>query len=691
MTIARKIALIVAISVFSALGLIGLGWRSLTQFAQTTQELANQRFLAWIDNEITPMLANDVLPMINEDVVRLEDLEQSIILLLEADRDVHQAVIAEKMALVASEAEEHRAADRANLENIEQAERRMGEASKQFTTPESRSLYAKVREAFAAWKAATRRVVALAAQPGKLKFASKSSNEGTACTTFKQMRELIDQLQAAQTKSVEAAMAKVQARKARVNAQQQRAAESKAAVEAAVASLDTAAHRSGRTFVAIGSVTVVICTVIGVVTSRSIVLPLRRTVAVLAKVAQGDYQQRLEVDARGEIGQMASALNATVAAVARAMDEIRQAAAREQAAAARQAEEERRRIEAEHRLAAEAAQQEQLRVEEERRRREEEARREREQAEAERKRADALRRKVETLKAVVSAAAQGDLTQDIVVEGDDAIDELAAGIRQMVHDLSTLIRQVSRSVDGFRETSRVIAESSQHLAQSAQTQGAAVEQVTASTEELARSAAAVQANSAEAERVAADTSRLADQGASAVRRSIEAMDRIRQSSQRIGEIMHVISEIASQTNLLALNAAIEAARAGEHGMGFAVVADEVRKLAERSSRAAGEVSSLLRESTACVNEGAQLSAEAGQSLQAIVEGVAATAARINQIAAAAGAQAAGAAEVAQAIRNIAEATDTTAAGSEELASSTETLDGQSGALHELVSRFRVRQ
>ncbi len=113
--------------------------------------------------------------------------------------------------------------------------------------------------------------------------------------------------------------------------------------------------------------------------------------------------------------------------------------------------------------------------------------------------------------------------------------------------------------------------------------------------------------------LAVRTSQLAKQGGESVDQAIEAMVLIRKSSEQVSDIIQVISEIASQTNLLALNAAIEAARAGEHGLGFAVVADEVRKLAERSRAAAKEITSLIKESTRRVADGAQLSEKAGQS------------------------------------------------------------------------------
>jgi methyl-accepting chemotaxis protein len=110
---------------------------------------------------------------------------------------------------------------------------------------------------------------------------------------------------------------------------------------------------------------------------------------------------------------------------------------------------------------------------------------------------------------------------------------------------------------------------------------------------------------------AADSARVtrevAERSGQIMKQSIEGMERIKDtvletskrvrslgdSSERIGEITGFIREIANRTNLLALNATIEATRAGSAGKGFSIVADEIRDLAERSSRAAGEITQLI--------------------------------------------------------------------------------------------------
>ncbi|MDZ7618136.1 MAG: methyl-accepting chemotaxis protein, partial [Patescibacteria group bacterium] len=280
----------------------------------------------------------------------------------------------------------------------------------------------------------------------------------------------------------------------------------------------------------------------------------------------------------------------------------------------------------------------------------------------------------------LSAMADRDFTKRVQGEYSGAFAKLKENINTVVANLSDAISQINESAAQFNEGSRVIAESAQTLATGAQEQSSSVEEITASVEQLSRSVEGVQANAQEADKVSRETSQLAEQGGVAVRKSAEAMEMIRTSSEQIAEIIQVISEIASQTNLLALNAAIEAARAGEHGMGFAVVADEVRKLAERSNQAAGEITSLIKESSSRVQEGANLSRETEESLKKIISGVEATAAKISEIATATVEQATGAEEVSKAIQGVSQVTEQSAAGSEEMASSSEELGAQAAAL-----------
>ena len=251
-----------------------------------------------------------------------------------------------------------------------------------------------------------------------------------------------------------------------------------------------------------------------------------------------------------------------------------------------------------------------------------------------------------------------------------------------------LNEEVISSSQEFSEGARVIAESSATLSDAAQSQAASIEQMTASISGLTESIGLVAKRTTEATGQASKTSQLAVDGGRAVSEALDAMRLIEKSSDQIGEIIQVIGEISSQTNLLALNAAIEAARAGEHGLGFAVVADEVRKLAERSSGAAKEITTLIKESSRRVGEGSALSERAGEALQRIVAAVNDAAEMVAEISDQTDHQLASASEVQTGIRVISETTESNAASSEQLAASAEELTAQARTLQDLVQRHQ---
>jgi hypothetical protein len=114
-----------------------------------------------------------------------------------------------------------------------------------------------------------------------------------------------------------------------------------------------------------------------------------------------------------------------------------------------------------------------------------------------------------------------------------------------------------------------------------------------------------------------------------------AMKSIEVSSLDIAKIVKNIDEIAFQTNILALNAAVEAARAGEAGAGFAVVADEVRSLAQRSAASAKETADKIEAAIANSQRGSRSCSNVGESLEQIVERVAAADVLVAEIASAA--------------------------------------------------------
>lgn len=232
-------------------------------------------------------------------------------------------------------------------------------------------------------------------------------------------------------------------------------------------------------------------------------------------------------------------------------------------------------------------------------------------------------RPIRHLTELTGQIAEGDLTVQTTNHSQDEVGVLSENFNQMVDSIRLLLSEIGEASRKMRRSSDMLTIASRETTHSA-------EQVAVTINDLAEGAGDIAASvqsahnevtimseslrqvsryAGEMNRTFAETSHLTESGEQAVQAAVRKMKEIQgmidhasevvkklgQRSEDIGQIVSLITSIASQTNLLALNASIEAARAGEAGKGFAVVADEVRKLAEETDKAAGSISRIVEE------------------------------------------------------------------------------------------------
>lgn len=319
--------------------------------------------------------------------------------------------------------------------------------------------------------------------------------------------------------------------------------------------------------------------------------------------------------------------------------------------------------------------------------------------------------------AVSNEIAKGDLTHEVVIDGNDEATELLTSLSEMQASLRDIIGQINDSAHvlttSAEEMTAVMLDSTDGL----QKQNDQIEQAATAVNEMTCAVEEVASNAVSTSEASRESSESAQQGRIQLDDAIasiqalahdvlSASDRagdLANQTQNITRVLDVIRAVAEQTNLLALNAAIEAARAGDAGRGFAVVADEVRALAKRTGESTQEIESMIgniKQGTGLTVDALQLSASraqgtldkaqaAGVALVQIAETVAGINERNLVIASASEEQAQVAREIDRNLVNIRDLSVQTSAGAQQTSIATQELSRLAVNLNGLVRRFKM--
>ena len=302
---------------------------------------------------------------------------------------------------------------------------------------------------------------------------------------------------------------------------------------------------------------------------------------------------------------------------------------------------------------------------------------------------DSVAAPVKQVLAVLEKLANKDLTPRMTGDYEGSFLKIKNALNMAVANLDDGMQQVAVASDQVASASDQIGTGSQAVAQGASEQASSLEEVSSNLQEMSAMTKQNASTAKEAKTTSERAREFAAQGSESMNNLSDAISQIKNSSDETAKIIKTIDEIAFQTNLLALNAAVEAARAGEAGKGFAVVAEEVRNLAMRSAEAAKDTASMIQEAVKNADNGVNLNVEVTKILNKTTENVNKVGEMMAEIATASEQQSEGIDQINTAVDQMNQVTQQNAANSEQSASAAQELSSQAEEMRSLVAVYQL--
>jgi len=266
-------------------------------------------------------------------------------------------------------------------------------------------------------------------------------------------------------------------------------------------------------------------------------------------------------------------------------------------------------------------------------------------------------------------------------------DRFEQSVQAVVDGMGLAVGENDGAARGMADIAVSARSDATSVASAAEQVNANIQTVASATEELS---ASIQEISGQVQH----STRIADEAVGKAAETDTCIHGLSQAASKIGEVVKLISAIASQTNLLALNATIEAARAGEAGKGFAVVAGEVKNLATQTAKATSEITDQIVAVQNATHDAVDAIRAIGQTIGSMSEVASAIAAAVEEQSAATkeisrnvNQAASGARDVSEFITRLVGVTEEVGSHATQVSQSSDSLSQQTGRLKDEVGNF----